>query len=137
MDRYILLLTLISFTILSWAQNTPAFKLNRKFNSETRTALINNSVRLQSLASDNFSDLHFLEAELKDKNCVLFGESSHFMAECNSIKVRLIKYLHENQGFNLLAFEAPFSNINYVSNQRMNLKAEQMQSMGLYSVWNT
>jgi erythromycin esterase len=62
---------------------------------------------LRSLVEDtSFADLDFLQSELAGRRVVQLGESSHGTAEFNLIKVRLIKFLHERMGFNVLAFES-------------------------------
>ncbi|HEX5727014.1 MAG TPA: erythromycin esterase family protein [Longimicrobiaceae bacterium] len=60
---------------------------------------------VRSLTSHNFADLRFLEPLLAGKRIVQLGESSHGVAEYSTAKVRLIKYLHEEQGFDVLAVE--------------------------------
>lgn len=42
---------------------------------------------------------------LKDKQYVFLGESSHGISEYSQSKVRLIKYLHEELGFDVVLFE--------------------------------
>ncbi len=61
---------------------------------------------IRSLTYDqDFSDLTFLEPALANKRIVMLGESSHGVEEYSQAKLRLIKYLHEQQGYNLLAIE--------------------------------
>ncbi|MEB0032879.1 erythromycin esterase family protein [Undibacterium sp. RTI2.1] len=61
---------------------------------------------LRSLFSDDFSDLQFLKPLLKDKRIVQLGESAHGVAEFNWMKIRLIKFLHQEMGFDVIAMEA-------------------------------
>lgn len=56
-----------------------------------------------------FDDLAFLKPLLQEKRIVALGESGHGVAQFNSIKVRMIKYLHEQLGYNLIAFESPMA----------------------------
>ncbi|MFZ6710282.1 erythromycin esterase family protein [Undibacterium sp. TC9W] len=65
-----------------------------------------NAHSLRSLFSDDFSDLQFLKPLLKDKRIVQLGESAHGVAEFNWMKTRLIKFLHQEMGFELIAMEA-------------------------------
>ncbi|MFZ6676914.1 erythromycin esterase family protein [Undibacterium sp. Tian12W] len=65
-----------------------------------------NAHSLRSLFSDDFSDLQFLKPLLKDKRIVQLGESAHGIAEFNWMKTRLIKFLHQEMGFELIAMEA-------------------------------
>ncbi|WMW80796.1 erythromycin esterase family protein [Undibacterium cyanobacteriorum] len=63
--------------------------------------------KIRSLKYDqDFSDLSFLEHLLNGKRIVQLGESSHGTREFSQAKVRLIKYLHEKLGYNVIAFES-------------------------------
>lgn len=61
---------------------------------------------IRSLTSADFSDLQFLKPFLKDKRIVQLGESGHGVAEFNWMKVRLIKFLHQELGYDVIAFES-------------------------------
>jgi erythromycin esterase len=65
------------------------------------------------------------------------GESSHFIGEYHSIRIRIIKYLHQEKGYKFIAFESPFSNLNFVSENRENMEPRKMLEFGLFSVWKT
>ena len=64
------------------------------------------STLIASLTSDDFTDLTPLGARLRDVRIVQLGESSHGAAEYSQIKSRLVRYLHQVQGFDLLLFES-------------------------------
>jgi erythromycin esterase len=70
-----------------------------------------NTNQIQSLTSTDYSDLTFLNEVLKNKQYVFLGESVHGVAEYSEAKVRLIKYLHENLGFDVVAFESGLGDI--------------------------
>lgn len=57
------------------------------------------------MTSNDYSDLKFFSPILKDKQYVFLGESSHGISEYSQSKVRLIKYLHEELGFDVVLFE--------------------------------
>lgn len=61
-------------------------------------------------AEGSFADLDMLKPLLLDKRIVYLGESSHGAAEYNSAKTRLIQYLHQELGFNVVAFETNLGN---------------------------
>jgi erythromycin esterase len=62
---------------------------------------------LRSIVFDkDFSNLVFLKEQLAGQRIVQLGESSHGVREFNLLKVRLIKYMHKELGFNVLAFES-------------------------------
>ncbi|RAJ87846.1 erythromycin esterase-like protein [Chitinophaga dinghuensis] len=54
----------------------------------------------------DYNDLHFLREELKDVRIIGLGEQSHGDGATFEAKVRLIKYLHEELGYNVIAFES-------------------------------
>jgi erythromycin esterase len=55
---------------------------------------------------DDFADLQFLKEVIGDRRIVQIGESHHSVAEYGSVKTRLIKFLHQQMGFDVLAFES-------------------------------
>ncbi|EPY04348.1 erythromycin esterase-like protein [Paenibacillus alvei TS-15] len=62
------------------------------------------------IAPEKFADLEALKPLLQDKRIVYLGESSHGAAQYNSAKTRLIQYLHQELGFNVIAFETNLGN---------------------------
>lgn len=64
--------------------------------------------KVETINSDSldFSDLSFLKSSLKDVKIIGLGEQMHYDGATYEAKVRLIKYLHENLGFNVIAFES-------------------------------
>jgi hypothetical protein len=67
-----------------------------------------NSQPIRSIFSSNFKDLHFIDSYISNARIVQMGEVSHGAANQNRSRVRLIKYLHEELGFNVVAFESGF-----------------------------
>jgi len=57
-------------------------------------------------AADDFADLQFLKPILEGRRIVQIGESHHSVAEYGAVKTRLIKFLHQEMGFDVLAFES-------------------------------
>jgi erythromycin esterase len=55
---------------------------------------------------DDFADLQFLKTVIGDRRIVQLGESHHSVAEYGAVKTRLIKFLHQQMGFDVLAFES-------------------------------
>lgn len=53
----------------------------------------------------DFSKLEFLKFELEKAEIVLLGEPSH-SPQYYDIKIQLVKYLHEQLNFDVLAFES-------------------------------
>jgi erythromycin esterase len=68
------------------------------------------AVALRSIAPDDgdFSDLEPLRAVLAGKRVVILGEASHRDGNSLLAKTRLIRFLHRELGFDVLAFESGF-----------------------------
>ena len=68
------------------------------------------AVALRSIAPDDgdFSDLEPLRAVLAGKRVVILGEATHRDGNTLLAKTRLIRFLHRELGFDVLAFESGF-----------------------------
>ncbi|HEY2473645.1 MAG TPA: erythromycin esterase family protein, partial [Candidatus Cybelea sp.] len=67
-------------------------------------------VKVASISPDDldFSDLEPLRAAIGSRRIVMLGEESHGDGATFLAKTRLIEFLHERMGFNVLAFESGF-----------------------------
>jgi len=98
----------------------------------------NNHIDIRSLTSENFEDLQCIKQYLNDISIVQLGESSHGTKEYNLIKVRLVKFLHEEMGFDAIAFESGFFECYYTYLNLNNYSAEEALKNSIYSsVWGT
>src|SRR5688572_6314610 len=61
---------------------------------------------IRSLTSQRNDDLQFLKSVIGSRRLVQLGESGHGVREFNLAKVRLIRFLHEEMGFDVIAFES-------------------------------
>lgn len=61
---------------------------------------------VRSLVSDDYSDLEFLRERLRGVRIVQLGESGHGMGEMALLKGRIVRFLHEELGFDVLALES-------------------------------
>lgn len=61
------------------------------------------SIALDARSSD---DLEFLRPLLEGKRIVQLGENTHGTREYNLVKARLVRFLHEELGYDVLAFES-------------------------------
>ncbi|ANQ50416.1 erythromycin esterase family protein [Flammeovirga sp. MY04] len=57
---------------------------------------------------EDYSDLEAIKNSIGDAKVVMLGEQDHGDANTFKMKSRLVKYLHEELGFNIIAFESNF-----------------------------
>lgn len=69
------------------------------------------SYAITSLTADDFSDLRFLKKIVSEKRIVLIGESSHGIGDYYSLKARLVKFLHQECGFEILSLESGIADV--------------------------
>lgn len=87
---------------------TPNTLFSQAEESLTDEFLKSNVQKIESIDPD-FSltqDLEFLKKELQGVEIVMLGEQSHGDGSTFEAKTRLIRYLHEEMGFNVLVFES-------------------------------
>lgn len=99
------------------------------------TWLRTNTNSINSLTSDNYEDLKFLDPILKNKSVVCLGENFHGVAQYSSMKTRLIKYLHEELGFDVIAFESPLGDCEAVNSAVSQLTPVQAMEGAIFPVW--
>jgi erythromycin esterase-like protein len=103
--------------------------------------VIKNSVTLKTISPDSTddSDLKPIADAIGNAKIVMLGEQDHGDAPTFLAKTRLVKYLHEKKGFNVLAFESDFFALNY-GWDRIAKKSPIIDSFilkNIYSVWTT
>ena len=92
---------------------------------------------IRSLFSDDFSDLQFLKPLLQGKRVVQLGESGHGVAEFNWLKVRLIKFLHRELGFDVIAFESSLSGCEVADARIGTASARDVMRDCIFQVWHS
>lgn len=78
---------------------------------EARIAYLKkHAIRVRSIDAEggNFADLEPLRDVIGDRRIVMLGESTHGDGATFAAKSRMIKFLHERMGFDVLAFESGF-----------------------------
>ena len=97
MKNALLLLCLLFSTILS-AQSTLEEQISSK--------LVN--LHQVSYGNENFEGFDQIKQAIGDAEIVMLGEQSHGEGTTYETKIKLIKYLHQEMGFEILAFESGF-----------------------------
>jgi erythromycin esterase len=90
---------------------------------------------LSATPGDDFADLQFLRNIIGERRLVQLGESGHGVAEFNSAKVRLIQFLHQQMGFDVIAFESSLFEC-FVANTHGGTGAQMLQA-AIFGVWAT
>jgi erythromycin esterase len=96
-----------------------------------------NAKPLSSLDSDDYADLQFLKEVIGESRIVQLGESGHGVAEFNRAKVRLIKFLHQEMGFEVVAFESSLFECFLADRNAESLSSVDLMKECLYPVWHT
>lgn len=104
---------------------------------KTLEQYILNHTQQINIAETNSNDLLFLDTILKNKRIVALGESSHGTEEYSEVKLKLIRYLHEKLGFNVLLFESPMMACSYVDLIKDSTAATELIQNSIQSVWHT
>ncbi|MDD8026642.1 MAG: erythromycin esterase family protein [Acidobacteriota bacterium] len=82
------------------------------------------------------SDLAFLETALAGRRIVALGESSHGVSEFGTAKTRLVRYLHENLGYDVIAFESSLFECWAADREAAGRAAETTLRDALFGVWH-
>lgn len=107
------------------------------------SSALNNAVNqnIQSIESidpkaSNFDDLAFLSDELNGVDIVMLGEQSHGDGSTFLAKTRLIKYLHEEQGYDVLVFESGLIDV-YRTWKKIQEGADSLSvfNYGIFPIW--
>ena len=81
-------------------------------------------------------DFSFLKEELKDVQVVMLGEISHFDGNVFETKTEIVKYLVENMGFNVIAFESGIYDLWKAQNDiSKGANCKQVFRNSLFSMW--
>jgi erythromycin esterase len=87
-------------------------------------------------ADTDFSDLQFLKILLSGRSLVQLGESGHGVSEFNRARVRLIKFFHQELGFEVIAFESPIFECYVANSQAGSDSARNMLVNSIFGIWH-
>jgi len=92
----------------------------------------------QEFDNHSFGNLSYLKEDLKSIKIIGLGEATHAGGGTYTAKIKMVKFLHEKCGFNVLAFEAPMYNLSKVNKQLKNKTATvKLLKSEISGVWNT
>ncbi len=85
---------------------------------------------------DNY-DFKEIAKSIKDKQFVFLGEQHHGDLSTFQLKSKLVEYLHDSMGFNILAFEGDFFALNY-QNDTINFDSRNLRfyKHNIMPVWS-
>ena len=86
-------------------------------------------------AASPAGDLAFLGRVLAGKRMVALGESSHGVSEFSRAKVRLVKFLHEALGYDVIAFESSLFECFAADRAAAERSPEETLAASLFGVW--
>lgn len=100
------------------------------------TWIKSNAHPIRSLGATDFADLRFFAPLLANKRIVQLGESGHGVAEFSMAKVRLIKYMHEELGYDVIAFESSMYECERAQKNAAYTPMELMRGC-IFGVWHS
>ena len=100
--------------------------------------LDDNAVRVKTLdMKAPFDDLAPLKETLKDARIVQLGENTHGDGACFEAKARLIRFLHEEMGFEVLAFESGLWECDGANALLKSGDADGAMRSSIFPIWHT
>lgn len=93
------------------------------------------SINSISPADTNYRDLEEIGKSIGKAKIVMLGEQDHGDAPTFLAKTRLIKYFHEELGFNIVAFESDFYGL-YKLNESSTKPAKASIENNIYTIWS-
>lgn len=88
----------------------------------------------------SFKSLSFLKEELNDVKIIGLGEALHQMGGTYTAKVKMVKFLHQTCGFDVIAFESPLYSLSYLNKlleSGEQITAQELAENYISGVWNT
>lgn len=94
-------------------------------------------IRSLDLADDDFRDLHTLKERIGDCRVVGLGEQTHADGTCFAAKARLVRFLHQEMGFDVLVFESGLYDCHkaWLALQEEG-DAARLAATGVFKVWS-
>lgn len=126
-------------TTLALALSLGALLIAAKPQEDPRVRwLMDNGVAVRSIepADEDFSDLMPLVPVLGNVRVVQLGEASHGDGATFHAKARLIRFLHQKMGFDVIAWEAGIADVPFLDAAlRTDVPLSQAGQEALYGIW--
>jgi len=124
------LLLLFPVLLMLTAPSDKAIKKHAKDNQHT--------IKSIDPQETGFDDLAAIGAAVGNARVVMLGEQCHGDGATFAAKSRLIKYLHEVKGFDVLAFEADFFTLNNYGSANLtnNVATYKRIAQGINNIWS-
>jgi erythromycin esterase len=90
-----------------------------------------------SIASPDLQDLAFLKTALKDARIVQLGENGHGAAEAMQARARIVRFLHTELGFTVLAFESSLFLCHLADARAAEMAPQRTLTSSVIGVWHT
>ncbi len=99
-----------------------------------------NTVQISTIDPNEreYADLEIIGKAIGNASIVMVGEQDHGDAATYLAKTRLIKYLHEKKGFDVLAFESDFFSLNkgWDHLKKENSQIRSFLRSNIYPIWS-
>lgn len=98
------------------------------------------NIKSLSMDDTNDNDLKIFDTILLGNKVLILGENTHLDGQTFKAKSRLIKYLHENQGYNIVLYESGQYDT-WIMNEEMNkhnksrIAVDSVGGLGLFYFW--
>lgn len=90
-----------------------------------------------SASDSSYQDLMFLKSVLKDNRIVLLGEQSHGEGATFEAKVKLVRFLHQELGYDLICFESGMFDNYYANKIVSSTNAENsIITQSVFPIWS-
>lgn len=122
----------ITFTLLFMFLFKPVF-------SQVKDLIIENTVPVSSadISITDDTDLLPIAKAIGNKRIVMLGELYHGDGEELKLKSRLVRYLHERMGFNVIVFESDFFSLNqgWESFKENKISLDSLLYLSVFPIW--
>ncbi len=93
-------------------------------------------IRTLDMYSNDFTDLTPLKTAIGNARVVFLGEQTHGDGACFAAKSRLIKFLHKEMGFEVLAWESGMEEMRRADEAMVAGKpVDDLHGIGLFGIW--